>query len=141
MIKRTLAPKAAIASSSTAPREPLAGATRGFDSFPLFSGDNIADVAIENIAIDGNRENNENLDGNYAGCIFLQDCNRVTSRVTARNNNGDGLSWQICHDVVVENATVTITPAGLHPGSGRSGRSCATTKSSATTSASFSAGA
>ncbi len=23
-------------------------------------------------------------------------------RVLARNNNGDGLSWQVCHDVLVE---------------------------------------
>jgi len=64
--------------------------------FPIFSGEYIADVVIENITLDGNRANNDNLDGNYAGCIFLQDCNRVTMRkVTARKYNGDGISWQI----------------------------------------------
>ena len=72
--------------------------------FPILSGENIADVAIENLALDGNKEQNENLDGNYAGCIFLQDCSRVAIRgVTARNYNGDGMSWQVCHDVTVEN--------------------------------------
>ena len=69
--------------------------------FPLFSGENIAHVTIENIALDGNKANNQNLDGNYAGCIWMQDCNRITMRkVTARNYNGDGISWQICHDVL-----------------------------------------
>jgi hypothetical protein len=88
--------------------------------FPIFSGENIADVAIQNIALDGNKDNNENLDGNYAGCVFLQDCNRITMRqVTARNYNGDGLSWQICHDVLVENCrSHDNTGLGMHPGSG-----------------------
>ncbi|HLJ10807.1 MAG TPA: right-handed parallel beta-helix repeat-containing protein [Planctomycetaceae bacterium] len=88
--------------------------------FPLFSGEDIADVVIENVTLDGNKANNENLDGNYAGCVFLQDCNRVAMRkVTARNYNGDGLSWQICHDVVIENChSHDNTGLGLHPGSG-----------------------
>jgi nitrous oxidase accessory protein NosD len=88
--------------------------------FPLFSGENISGVAIEDIAFDGNKANNGNLDGNYAGCIWLQDCNRITMRnVTARNYNGDGLSWQICHDVLVEGChSHDHTGLGLHPGSG-----------------------
>jgi hypothetical protein len=88
--------------------------------FPILSGENIADVAIESLALDGNKEKNENLDGNYAGCIFLQDCSRVAMRgVTARNYNGDGISWQVCHDVTVENChSHDHTGLGLHPGSG-----------------------
>jgi hypothetical protein len=88
--------------------------------FPLFSGENIADVTIENIALDGNKTNNGNLDGNYAGCIWMQDCNRIIMRgVTARNYNGDGISWQICHDVVAEDChSLDHTGLGLHPGSG-----------------------
>lgn len=40
-------------------------------------------------------------------------------RVTARNYNGDGISWQICHDVVVEDChSHDHTGLGLHPGSG-----------------------
>ncbi len=60
------------------------------------------------------------MDGNYAGCIFLQDCSRVTIRgVVARNYNGDGISWQISHDVLVENCvSENHTGLGLHPGSG-----------------------
>ncbi|MDR3623097.1 MAG: right-handed parallel beta-helix repeat-containing protein [Paludisphaera borealis] len=88
--------------------------------FPLISCENVSDVVIENLALDGNRANNANLDGNYAGCIFAQDCSRLTFRdVIARNNNGDGLSWQICHDVLVERCTShDHAGLGLHPGSG-----------------------
>jgi hypothetical protein len=88
--------------------------------FPIFSGENIADVSIENIALDGNRDQNENLDGNYAGCVFLQDCKQIALRdVTARRYNGDGISWQICHDVIVENChSHDNAGLGLHPGSG-----------------------
>jgi polygalacturonase len=88
--------------------------------FPILSGEFVTDIAIENLALDGNRANNANLDGNYAGCIFLQDCANVTIRkVTARHNNGDGISWQICHDVTVEDChSHGHAGLGLHPGSG-----------------------
>lgn len=88
--------------------------------FPILSGEKVDDLAIENLVLDGNRARNDNLDGNYAGCIFMQECNRVTIRgVTARNYNGDGISWQICHDVLVENCTSEgHAGLGLHPGSG-----------------------
>ena len=98
----------------------LAGESTCATLFPLLSGDEIADVTIENLALDGNKEQNEELNGNYAGCIFAQDCNRITIRnVTARNYRGDGISWQICHDVQIENCHVhdNLT-LGLHPGSG-----------------------
>lgn len=88
--------------------------------FPILTGEFIDDVTIENLTLDGNRERNDNLDGNYAGCIFLQDCNRFNIRsITARNYNGDGISWQICHDVLVENCVSENNKGlGLHPGSG-----------------------
>jgi parallel beta-helix repeat protein len=88
--------------------------------FPLLSGENIADVVIENLTLDGNRAENDNLNGNYGGCVFLQDCNRFTMRgLTTRNYNGDGVSWQICHDCVVENChSYDNADLGLHPGSG-----------------------
>lgn len=88
--------------------------------FPIISGEEITDFAIENITLDGNRKNNANLDGNYAGCVFLQDCSRGILRgVTARHYNGDGLSWQICHDMLVEDChSFGHAGLGLHPGSG-----------------------
>ena len=88
--------------------------------FPLLTSEHTADVVIENLTLDGNRANNENFNGNYGGCIFLQDCNRYTIRsVTARNYNGDGISFQICHDVVVEDChSHDNADLGVHPGSG-----------------------
>jgi hypothetical protein len=88
--------------------------------FPILSGENVTDLRLENLVLDGNRTNNENLDGNYAGCVFLQDVSGVLMRgVTARNYNGDGLSWQIAHDVMVEECySHDHAGLGLHPGSG-----------------------
>ncbi|MDB4353517.1 right-handed parallel beta-helix repeat-containing protein [bacterium] len=88
--------------------------------FPLLTSENCSDVLIENLCLDGNLANNANLNGNYGGNIFLQDCNRFTIRnVEARNFNGDGISFQICHDVHVEKCHIHGNQGnGLHPGSG-----------------------
>lgn len=88
--------------------------------FPIVTAEEASGFSIEDICLDGNKDNNDNLDGNYAGCIWLQDCSDVTIRnVIARNYNGDGISWQICHDVRVENChSSDNTGLGLHPGSG-----------------------
>lgn len=88
--------------------------------FPLLTSERTSDVLIENLTLDGNKANNENFNGNYGGCAFLQDCNRFTFRnVTARNYNGDGISFQICHDVVVEDCHChDNNDLGVHPGSG-----------------------
>jgi hypothetical protein len=88
--------------------------------FPLFNGEHVEDVLIESLTFDGNRANNENMNGNYGGCIWLQNCNRITMRdLTLRNYNGDGISWQVCHDVVVERChSHDNADLGLHPGSG-----------------------
>lgn len=88
--------------------------------FPILSGEHISGIAVENLVLDGNRAKNDNLDGNYAGCIFLQDCRDVSvRRVVARSFNGDGVSWQICHDVTVEDCdSHDHAGLGLHPGSG-----------------------
>lgn len=98
----------------------LKGAPTVSTLFPILSGEEISDVTIENLTLDGNKDRNDNLDGNYAGCIFCQDCSRLTFRkVEARNYNGDGISWQVCHDVVVEGChSHDNTGLGLHPGSG-----------------------
>ncbi len=88
--------------------------------FPLLSGEFVTNLVIENLALDGNKANNDELDGNYAGCIFMQDCADVMIRkVIARDYRGDGISWQICHDVAVEECeSRNHTGLGLHPGSG-----------------------
>ena len=88
--------------------------------FPLLTSERQADITIEAFTLDGNRQQVENFNGNYGGCIFLQDCNRITLRdVEARNYNGDGISFQICHDVLVASCYChDNTDLGIHPGSG-----------------------
>jgi len=88
--------------------------------FPLLSGEFVTNVVVEGLCLDGNKGNNAELDGNYAGCVFLQDCADVTIRkVVARDYRGDGISWQVCHDVLVEDCeSRDHTGLGLHPGSG-----------------------
>ena len=88
--------------------------------FPLLTSEYTSDVVIENLTLDGNLKNNVNLNGNYGGGIFLQDCSRYTFRhVESRNYNGDGFSFQICHDVLVENChSHDNANLGVHPGSG-----------------------
>jgi hypothetical protein len=123
VIKRTLVARSGNRFKiDKAPRENLwlKGDPTAATLFPILSGEFVSDIVIENITLDGNKDNNENLDGNYAGCIWMQDCNRISIRgVTARNYDGDGISWQICHDVHVENChSHDNTQLGLHPGSG-----------------------
>lgn len=98
----------------------LSGEPKCSSLFPLLTSEHTSDVLIESLVLDGNRANCTNLNGNYGGCIFLQDCNRYTMKnVTTRNYNGDGISFQICHDVVVENChSHDNADLGLHPGSG-----------------------
>lgn len=88
--------------------------------FPLLSGDHVDDVVIEDLTLDGNRDNCDLLDGNHGGCIFLQDCSRWTMRrVIARAYYGDGISFQVCHDVEVRDCHAhDNVNLGLHPGSG-----------------------
>jgi hypothetical protein len=88
--------------------------------FPLLTAERAADVVVEDLTLDGDRANNENFNGNHGGGVFLQDCNRVTLRgLTSRNYNGDGISFQVCHDVTVEGCHChDNADLGVHPGSG-----------------------
>lgn len=88
--------------------------------FPLLYGEPVSDVEIADLRLDGNRAENSYLDGNHDGCIFLQHAARVRiCNVTAHDNHGDGISWQVAHDVTVEGCRVFgCAGLGLHPGSG-----------------------
>lgn len=88
--------------------------------FPVVTANWAENISIAHLVIDGNRAKNDPLDGNHGGCIFMQDCKQVTiDSVHACNNNGDGISWQICDDVTVRDCKSTgHAGLGLHPGSG-----------------------
>ena len=89
--------------------------------FPILTAnEGTNDVHVENIVLDGNRDNNEEINGNYSGAVFIQECDRfVFRKVTARNYHGDGFSFQICDDVHFESCqAINNANLGFHPGSG-----------------------
>ncbi len=89
--------------------------------FPILTAEEgVHDVRIEDLVLDGNREKNEEINGNYSGAVFLQRCHRYRfSNVTARNYNGDGFSFQVCDDFVFDNCVSRGNAnLGFHPGSG-----------------------
>lgn len=86
----------------------------------LTAEEGVCDVLVEDIVLDGNRAQNEEINGNYAGGVFLQQCHRFTfRRVTSRDYNGDGYSFQICDDVHFDDCkSLNNANLGFHPGSG-----------------------
>ena len=98
------------------PRPPTAATL-----FPLLTAaEGMSDVLVEDLVLDGNKAENEEINGNYAGAVFLQQCHRFTfRRVTARDYDGDGFSFQICDDVRFESCrALNNANLGFHPGSG-----------------------
>jgi hypothetical protein len=88
--------------------------------FPVVSGYHLEGARVENLAIDGNKEENVNLNGCRGGGIFLYRCpGAVIERCMVRNYNGDGISFQQCNDVTVTDCVSEGNAGlGLHPGSG-----------------------
>jgi len=75
---------------------------------------------VESLVLDGNRSANEEINGNYAGGLFIQNCDRHTYlNVVSRSYNGDGFSFQVCDDIRFENCeSMCNANLGFHPGSG-----------------------
>ena len=88
--------------------------------FPLLTAENVDNVVIEDIVLDGNRDENEHINGNFSGAVFIQHCNRWSFKnVTSRNYNGDGFSFQVCDDIRFLNCkAINNSDLGFHPGSG-----------------------
>ncbi len=89
--------------------------------FPLLSAhEETHDIRVENLTLDGNREENEEINGNYSGGIFIQRCDRWTfQNVTSRNYHGDGFSFQVCDDIHFDDCrSEGNANLGFHPGSG-----------------------
>lgn len=88
--------------------------------FPILTAEHVDNVVVENLVLDGNRDRNELINGNFAGAVFIQHCNKWSFRnVTARDYNGDGYSFQVCDDIQFQNCkAVNNAGLGFHPGSG-----------------------
>ena len=88
--------------------------------FPVVSGYHTEGARVENLIIDGNKEENVALNGCRGGGIFLyRGFGTVIENCVVRNYHGDGISFQQSNDVLVH-ACVSEDNAGLglHPGSG-----------------------
>ena len=88
--------------------------------FPLLTAEGVDHVAVKDLVLDGNRAQNEHINGNYSGAVFIQDCNRWRfENVVARDYNGDGFSFQVCDDITFVNCrSLNNADLGFHPGSG-----------------------
>ena len=88
--------------------------------FPILTAENVDDVTVKDLVLDGNRDKNEHINGNFSGAVFIQHCNRWRfENVTARNHNGDGFSFQVCDDIQFQNCrALNNADLGFHPGSG-----------------------
>ena len=88
--------------------------------FPILTAEWVDNVTVENLVLDGNRAQSDEIDGNYAGGVFIQHCDRHTYRnVVSRNYNGDGYSFQVCDDIRFEHCrSENNANLGFHPGSG-----------------------
>ena len=88
--------------------------------FPVISGYNLEGVRVENLIIEGNKEENVYLDGCRGGGIFLyRGIGTVVENCVVRNYHGDGISFQQSNDVLVQGCVSEDNAGlGLHPGSG-----------------------
>lgn len=88
--------------------------------FPLISGCGVKDVRLENLIIEGNKEKNPFLGGCRAGGIYLFDGSKaVIENCVVRNYNGDGISFQLFDDVLVQKCVAEGNAGeGFHPGCG-----------------------
>lgn len=88
--------------------------------FPLLTAEQVDDVQIEDLVLDGNRDHNEHINGNFAGAVFIQGCHRWQFKnVVARDYNGDGFSFQVCDDIRFQDCrALNNADLGFHPGSG-----------------------
>jgi len=88
--------------------------------FPVVSAYDTENVRIEDLTIDGNKQQNAHLNGCRGAGIFLyRGFGTVISGCVVQDYNGDGISFQQSNDVTVagcisqDNASL-----GIHPGSG-----------------------
>jgi Right handed beta helix region len=90
------------------------------NTFPILCAINAADIVFENLIVDGNRAENAYIDGCRGGAIYMYRVRNVkVKNCTARNYNGDGISFQISEGVQVLNSeSYGHAGYGVHPGTG-----------------------
>ena len=93
---------------------------RMVSTFPILCAIDAANIVIEDLIVDGNRTENDYIDGCRGGAIYMYRVRNVTvRRCTARNYNGDGISFQISDSVhVIDSESYGHAGYGIHPGTG-----------------------
>ena len=88
--------------------------------FPVVEMVGVERCTLENLVIEGNKTANPSLNGCRGGAVYTYRSRHLTlRRLRVKDFNGDGVSFQTSHDVVVEGCEVSdCTGLGLHPGSG-----------------------
>lgn len=88
--------------------------------FPVVSGTNIEGARVENLVIEGNKDQNVHLNGcRGAGIFMYRGFGTVIQNCIVRNYNGDGISFQQSNDVkVIDCVSENNAFLGIHPGSG-----------------------
>ena len=89
-------------------------------TFPLISGNNVSNVSIRGLTLDGNPKEQFGINGCRGGGIILLTVNRaIIEDVEVTNYNGDAVSFQQCTDVFIRRCHLHHNKGtGLHPGSG-----------------------
>jgi parallel beta-helix repeat protein len=90
------------------------------NSFPILCAIQTEGVVLENLIVDGNKDQNAYLDGCRGGAIYLYiSKDALVRNCVARNYNGDGISFQITENIRILNCeSFGHTGFGLHPGTG-----------------------
>ena len=98
----------------------VGGKAQAATVFPVVSGYNLEDARLEDVIIDGNKDENVALNGCRGAGIFLyRGLGTIIKGCTVRNYHGDGISFQQSNDVVLEGCVSEDNAGlGLHPGSG-----------------------
>ena len=88
--------------------------------FPVVSGYHLEGARVENLIIEGNKEENVPLNGCRGGGIFLyRGFGTVIQNCVVRKYHGDGISFQQSNDVLVQGCMSEDNAGlGIHPGSG-----------------------
>jgi parallel beta-helix repeat protein len=90
---------------------------------PVVAAISVENVSVTNLAVDGNKESNDFINGCVGGGIYLHKVkNALVENCLVKNWNGDGISWQITENVTVRNNEISdCTNIGMHPGTGSPG--------------------
>ena len=101
----------------------LADGIEAATAFPVISAYDCKDIAIKNLKVEGNKENNSSTNGcMHAGIYFFQTENALIEDVKVFNYNGDGISYQNSKNIdVIKCVCHQNASLGVHPGSGTTG--------------------